>query len=793
MKMAKQNFLGGGYIGKLGQTVGQRWKDQKIVRTYVKPANPNTPAQQNARAMFATANKLAQQAMNINGHTGVWDTSTCPEYSQRVGQAMRRLRAGYTEQQSLPLYPEGSLPEINTTLQNYVYDQQAQTVTFTVNDYGISEPTAVEISFYSPLAFLNGKYTEHIIHGTADHANKTFTIDISNNNTTDDATVRNDFIEYLEFGFLSMYPTFYDMLGAPLPEIRLSRGYALNNTLYDFNKDLALIETQGKVTFTQAVQNDSITASVLPPVDANYPYIFRGQSVNTYWQNKAGNTSEAGLGTITSATGATIQLDATPTAVYLKSTNSEFYYLQSGGAGKQMYKDVSTAQYDNPIKTATMTNIEFAADSNQLLITFDHPEYLDGIHTIKYDARYINSAYANLDFTTESGTLTKEADGRYKTSTSFSNRPNNILYLYFYIYAVNADNTGNDSVELPLADIVNDKIVTVMEAPKKMAYDFVVSKCPIDLARTNGISFTPKYMVGAGNELFLNVIYTKQDNTTSAPHNFKFTTAENHPVEKLTSTTVVTTDTVKNTNFYVVEPYTENGQRKVAFQRLQRKTETDIIGTTAWTTANMANMSISFGADVAEWASSGSGEIYQTFDGEWGQFGFLNQANIATDGNVTFPIDWDGSETQHPEAFICEPQITLKDKNGTDITGLYVSARQANENGTIYVNSKLSETRVTLTGAYYMASDANSITVRFTPANQFSGNVRVSTGTEITDADNDITLGEITGSTPAIVNASTLKITCNVYDNSTANTPLYETPPIIITGTGYNTKVCTWY
>lgn len=793
MKMAKQNFLGGGYIGKLGQTVGQRWKDQKIVRTYVKPANPNTPAQQNARAMFATANKLAQQAMNINGHTGVWDTSTCPEYSQRVGQAMRRLRAGYTEQQSLPLYPEGSLPEVNTTLQNYLYDQQAQTVTFTVNDYGISEPTAVEISFYSPLAFLNGKYTEHIIHGTADSTAKTFTIDISNNNTTDDATVRNDFIEYLEFGFLSMYPTFYDMLGAPLPEIRLSRGYALNNTLYDFNKDLALIETQGKVTFTQAVQNDSITASVLPPVDANYPYIFRGQSVNTYWQNKAGNTSEAGLGTITSATGATIQLDATPTAVYLKSTNSEFYYLQSGGAGKQMYKDVSTAQYDNPIKTATMTNIEFSPDSNQLLITFDHPEYLDGIHTIKYDARYVNSAYANLDYTTKQGTLIKEADGRYKTSTSFSNRTNNILYMYFYIYAINQDGTGNDSVELPLADIVNDKIITVMDAPKKMNYDFVVSKCPIDLARTNGISFTPKYMVGAGNELFLNVIYTKQDNTTSAPHNFKFTTAENHPVEKLTSTTIVTTDTVKNTNFYVVEPYTENGERQVAFQRLQRNTETDVIGTTAWTPTNKANMSISFGADVAEWASSGSGSLYFAYDAEWNKWSYLTQANIATDGNCTFPITWDGYDDFQQQAFICEPQITLKDKNGTDITGLYVSARQANENSTIYVNSKLSETKVTLTGAYWVSSDANSITVRFTPANQFSGTARIPTGHEIEDMDSGAILGEITGSTPAIVNASTLKITCRVDNTSRSNTPLSETPTHIVTGTGYNTKICTWY
>lgn len=791
--MAKQNFLGGGYIGKLGQTVGQRWKDQKIVRTYVKPANPNTPAQQNARAMFATANKLAQQAMNINGHTGVWDTSTCPEYSQRVGQAMRRLRAGYTEQQSLPLYPEGSLPEVNTTLQNYVYDVDNQTVTFTVNDYGISEPTAVEISFYSPLAFLGGAYTEHIIHGTADSTAKTFTIDISNNNTTDDATTRNAFIEYMEFGFLSMYPTFYDMLGAPLPEIRLSRAYALNNSLYDFNKDLPLIQTQGKVTFTPTIQNNLITASALPPVENGYPFIAKGSSVFQYWQNKAGNEDESSFITVADATGANFTLDATPTAINLKSSSSEFFFLQSGSATKQIYKDVSQANYDNPVKTATMTNLEFSPDSRQLLITFDHPEYLDNLHTLKYYASYVNSAYMNLDLTVAEGTLTKQADGKYKTSGNFTNIQNNILYMYFYVYAVNADGTGNNSVEFPLADIVNDRIVTVMDSPQQKTYDFVMTRCPIDLARTNGISFTPKYMVGAGNELFLTVMYTNQDNTTSNPHNFKFTTADNHPVEKLTSTTVVTTGTVKNTNLYVVEAYTENGERKAAFNRQVRNTQTDVIGTTNWTTANAANMAINFGADVAEWASSGSGGLYFAYDAEWNEWSYLNQANIATDGNVTFPIDWDGYDDFKPEAFICEPQITLKDKNGTDITGLYVSARQANENSTIYVNSKLSETRVTLTGSYWVSSDANSISVRFTPANQFSGTVRIPTGVEIIDGNTSNVLGEITGSTPAIVNASTLKITCRVDRTSRVDTPLNETPTHIVTGTGYNTKICTWY
>ena len=119
--MAKQNFLAGGYIGKLGDTIGQRWKDKKIIRSYVKPRNPNTPAQQTARQQFALANKLAQQAMVINGHQGIWDTSSKPEYAQRVGQAMRRIRLGYPEQDCIPLYPEGQSPALAVTIQNVTF------------------------------------------------------------------------------------------------------------------------------------------------------------------------------------------------------------------------------------------------------------------------------------------------------------------------------------------------------------------------------------------------------------------------------------------------------------------------------------------------------------------------------------------------------------------------------------------------------------------------------------------------------------------------------------------------
>lgn len=47
------NFLKGTYDGKVGATVGSKWKNKGTIRTYAIPANPRTPAQQTTREGFA--------------------------------------------------------------------------------------------------------------------------------------------------------------------------------------------------------------------------------------------------------------------------------------------------------------------------------------------------------------------------------------------------------------------------------------------------------------------------------------------------------------------------------------------------------------------------------------------------------------------------------------------------------------------------------------------------------------------------------------------------------------------
>lgn len=50
--MGKLNLLKGAYSGKVGQTVGAKWKNLSTIRTYSIPADPNSPAQQITRTGF---------------------------------------------------------------------------------------------------------------------------------------------------------------------------------------------------------------------------------------------------------------------------------------------------------------------------------------------------------------------------------------------------------------------------------------------------------------------------------------------------------------------------------------------------------------------------------------------------------------------------------------------------------------------------------------------------------------------------------------------------------------------
>lgn len=50
--MGKLNVIKGKWDGKVGQLVGAKWKNVATLRSYTKPSNPNTDAQQTVRGVF---------------------------------------------------------------------------------------------------------------------------------------------------------------------------------------------------------------------------------------------------------------------------------------------------------------------------------------------------------------------------------------------------------------------------------------------------------------------------------------------------------------------------------------------------------------------------------------------------------------------------------------------------------------------------------------------------------------------------------------------------------------------
>lgn len=120
--MSKFNFLAGGYYGKLGETVGQRWKNKRIVRAYSKPADPKTAKQEANREQFSLATKATQLAMQMNGGDKLWYSANNTEFSRRISDARNALKLSQNTIQIMPLIPYGTLADIEMSTQIDVAD-----------------------------------------------------------------------------------------------------------------------------------------------------------------------------------------------------------------------------------------------------------------------------------------------------------------------------------------------------------------------------------------------------------------------------------------------------------------------------------------------------------------------------------------------------------------------------------------------------------------------------------------------------------------------------------------------
>ena len=108
--MAVQNFLSGGYYGKLGETVGQRWKNKRTIRTYVIPKNPRTEKQQANRGLFANAVTFAQIGMQMNYYATCFLSEEFTQWNYRMRVARQLREKGLSGLDLIPLYPLSFTP-----------------------------------------------------------------------------------------------------------------------------------------------------------------------------------------------------------------------------------------------------------------------------------------------------------------------------------------------------------------------------------------------------------------------------------------------------------------------------------------------------------------------------------------------------------------------------------------------------------------------------------------------------------------------------------------------------------
>jgi len=146
--MAIQNFLSGGFYGKVGDVIGQRWHNKRYIRSYFIPFNPRTEKQQSNRELFTLATKLAQEAYNINKGSPLWDTTSKSQFSLMVGTAKMRLQAGKSPAEALPLYPDGYSPNIILSAPSVNWSTWGREVTISDSSYRFPDSRMMAIQVY---------------------------------------------------------------------------------------------------------------------------------------------------------------------------------------------------------------------------------------------------------------------------------------------------------------------------------------------------------------------------------------------------------------------------------------------------------------------------------------------------------------------------------------------------------------------------------------------------------------------------------------------------------------------
>lgn len=109
--MGRQNIVSGGFYGKVGALIGQRWHNIRTVRAYTKPTNPRTEKQQANRRTFADLTKNSQIGQGMNYNAPCFSAIDNSEWGIRMACASQLKKAGQSGLNLIPLFPYGYIPQ----------------------------------------------------------------------------------------------------------------------------------------------------------------------------------------------------------------------------------------------------------------------------------------------------------------------------------------------------------------------------------------------------------------------------------------------------------------------------------------------------------------------------------------------------------------------------------------------------------------------------------------------------------------------------------------------------------
>lgn len=157
--MGKFNFVSGGYYGKVGQTVGQRWRNKRNVRAYVIPKNPRTEKQQTNRENFADCTGATQLALQLNGGSRIWNATKNTAFNIRVGESRKFADNGGDFYTYIPVLPYGYNPAYSFSA---TPRKNGQTLTWscTSTDNLSGRLMAVAIQYYNSATSKNVRHIE---------------------------------------------------------------------------------------------------------------------------------------------------------------------------------------------------------------------------------------------------------------------------------------------------------------------------------------------------------------------------------------------------------------------------------------------------------------------------------------------------------------------------------------------------------------------------------------------------------------------------------------------------------